>query len=232
MRGRYILKKLNDAQKRRKAKVYEKKRERCIKKLKNHDFTVISNNCWAGSVYRYLKMPYLSPTVGLYFFASDYIKFVSDLRHYLSCELEFIDCEQSKHNSVLKERNQNTKPIGVLDDIEIVFLHYKTREEAKEKWDRRTARVNFDNIILKFSQMNLCTEEELREFDSLKHERKLMFTARKHPELSCAMYYPGYEKENIIINDTGDFPAKVNLNKILNAPMCKYMESGRDCRKA
>ena len=46
------------------------------KKLNRADFTVISNNCWAGSVYRYFGLPYLSPTAGLYFFASDYIKFV------------------------------------------------------------------------------------------------------------------------------------------------------------
>lgn len=45
-------------------------------KLNRADFTVISNNCWAGSVYRYFGLPYLSPTAGLYFFASDYIKFI------------------------------------------------------------------------------------------------------------------------------------------------------------
>ena len=53
-------------------------------KLNRADFTIISNNCWAGSVYRYFGLPYLSPTAGLYFFASDYIKFVSNLQHYVN----------------------------------------------------------------------------------------------------------------------------------------------------
>lgn len=222
MRGKYTLRKLNKLNKKIKETAYEKKRQRRIKKLKNHDFTVISNNCWAGNVYRYFNMPYMSPTVGLYFFAHDYIKFVSNLKHYLSCELKFIAPEQSRYYDVLVEREQDTKPIGIIDDVEIVFLHYKTREEAKEKWDRRKARVNFDNIVLKFSQMNLCTEKEMREFDSLKHERKFMFTARKHPELSCAKYYSGYEEENVIKRDTNEFPKGVNILKILNAPKCKY----------
>ena len=35
-------------------------------KLNNTDFSIISNNCWGGSVYRHYGIPYLSPTVGLY----------------------------------------------------------------------------------------------------------------------------------------------------------------------
>ena len=65
------------------------------KKLNRTDFTVISNNCWAGSVYRYFGLPYSSPTEGLYFFGSDYVKFVSDLRHYVDSKLEFIPAADS-----------------------------------------------------------------------------------------------------------------------------------------
>ena len=38
-------------------------------KLKCDDFSIISNNCFAGLTYEYLDLPFSSPTVGLYFFA-------------------------------------------------------------------------------------------------------------------------------------------------------------------
>ena len=111
-------------------------------KLNRADFTVISNNCWAGSVYRYFGLPYLSPTAGLYFFASDYIKFVSNLQHYVNSELEFVPAVDSAHADVLSRRNELDKVVAKLDDIEIVFLHYPTPEEAAKKWKRRCARIN------------------------------------------------------------------------------------------
>ena len=63
------------------------------RKLLDKDITIISNNCWGGHVYRYLGIKYLSPTVGLYFFANDYVKFCEDLKYYISQELKFISGE-------------------------------------------------------------------------------------------------------------------------------------------
>lgn len=37
--------------------------------------------------------------------------------------------------------NNITYPIGKLEDLEIHFLHYKTENEAREKWERRTLRM-------------------------------------------------------------------------------------------
>ena len=61
------------------------------------DFTIISNNCWAGHVYRYFNLPYNSPTIGLFIFPGDYIKFIYDLEYYISNEIEMIDTNNSKH---------------------------------------------------------------------------------------------------------------------------------------
>ena len=44
--------------------------------LNNVDFTIISNNCWGGICYEYFNMLKNSPTVGLYFYPDDYIKFI------------------------------------------------------------------------------------------------------------------------------------------------------------
>ena len=96
------------------------------KRLRSTDFSIISNNCWAGFVYRYYGLPYQSPTAGLYFFASDYVKFASDLRHYIASTLEFIDARDSAHAAALERKGEADKVIARLDDIEVVFLHYPT----------------------------------------------------------------------------------------------------------
>lgn len=219
MKGAYTKRKLNKLLKKCKEKAfsfcYEVKRFFVKRSIKNRGFTIISNNCWAGRVYQYLDMPYLSPTAGLYFFAPDYIKFVSDLKRYLDTPLRFIKPEESKYFEVLKSRNQLDKPIGILDDVEIVFLHYKSQEEALEKWNRRKDRVNFDKIILKFSRMDLCTDKEMQEFDNLPYQNKVLINNQLPLKYKCEVYWKGAGDEQSVHRDTEPFPGNIDLRKIL-----------------
>ena len=41
------------------------------KQLKFTDFTIISNNCWGGMIYESYNLPKESPTVGMFFMATD-----------------------------------------------------------------------------------------------------------------------------------------------------------------
>ena len=45
------------------------------RKLFNKNFTIISNNCWAGWVYRRYNIEYKTPTVGLFIMPDDYMIF-------------------------------------------------------------------------------------------------------------------------------------------------------------
>ncbi len=226
MKGQYLRRKLNNICQWFRERPYEFRRFFTKLILKNKDFTIISNNCWAGRTYQYLDMPYLSPTVGLYFFAPDYIKFVSDLKRYLEMPLTFIDAEQSKYFEELKIRNQLDKPIGILDDVEIVFLHYQSQAEAKEKWERRKARVNFDNIIIKMSRMNLCTEDHLREIDELPFENKIIINNRIPLRYNSEVYWDEEWNPEGIQSDTRPFPGSVKILKLLNKPASKYYCKG------
>lgn len=185
------------------------------RELSRTDFTIFSNNCWAGSVYRRYGLPYGSPTAGLYFFADDYVKFASRLMHYTSVPLEFIDSRDSRHVVQLREKGELEKPIAILDDIEIVFLHYSSRKEAEEKWTRRCERINWGDVFIKFSQMNCCTEKELKAFDAIPFHNKLCFTSTPRPDLECAVYYPGFGKQEGILNDTDYYSRYVNLEEWL-----------------
>ena len=187
-----------------------------LSKLDNSQFTIISNNCWAGHVYRYFNMQYLTPTVGLYFFADDYVRFVSDLRRYCDCELRMIKIEES-HNrdKFLKQGNMNM-PIGVLgDDVEIVFLHYQTESEAIEKWNRRCKRINWDNIILKFSEQNFATFEHLKTVDNLPYSKKIIFTSHDY-HLNSQAIYKEWEGYSQIPDETTHFRKYVNLINLIN----------------
>ncbi len=232
MKGRYLKRKLNKLTKqiceKTKKFFFEIRRFFVKRSIKNKNFSVISNNCWAGRVYQYLDMPYLSPTAGLYFFAPDYIKFVSDLRRYLATELRFIEAEESKYYEELKKRNQTDKPIAVLDDVEIVFLHYKTQEEAAEKWNRRKERVNYDNIIIKFSRMNLCTDKEIDAFCDLPFKNKFVFNTKKNNRRECEFFWKGNIKDGEIKNDTIPFPNRIKLKKFLNKTPESY---NLNCKK-
>ncbi len=207
---------------------YEIKRFFIKKNVKNNNFTIISNNCWAGKCYQYLDMPYLTPTVGLYFFAPDYIKFISNLKYYLEIPLEFIDATESKYYDELCLRNQIKNIIARLDNVEIVFLHYKTKEEAIEKWERRKKRVNYDNIIIKFSRMNLCTEPEFEAFSKIPFTSKFFIDNRLPLKFSWQEYVESCDENGFVKNDTQPFPQKINLKNILNKRAEKYPEDGFD----
>ena len=47
--------------------------------LKAKDFTIISNNCYGGLKYENLNLPFNSPTIGLYFYAPEFLKFIKNL---------------------------------------------------------------------------------------------------------------------------------------------------------
>lgn len=186
------------------------------KKIKYQDFTIISNNCWAGHVYRFYDIPYQTPTIGLYFFANDYLKFIKNLRYYLSLPLEFIDSKDSKYFVELSKRNQLMVPIGKLDDVEIVFLHYKTNEEASEKWKRRVKKVNYDHLLIKNSIQNGCTASMVQEFDRIQHEPKFIFVNQQMSGIKSSVIYKKSINKSEVEDDVLYFKKYINLSDWIN----------------
>ena len=182
--------------------------------IKNTPFTIISNNCWAGHVYRYFNLPYQTPTIGLYFFSSDYVKFVHNLKKYMNMDLIMIDINQSKYANILIERGHPNVPIGKLGDIEIIFLHYHSNQEALDKWNRRKKRINWGNLYFKMSEQNYCTEEYLRKFDELPTSKKVVFVSRDYG-LKSQVLFREYLNNGEIPNDTTHFRRYLNLSKWL-----------------
>lgn len=156
------------------------------KKLKNQNFTIISNNCWGGMIYEQYGISKQTPTVGLFFMAQDFITFISDLHGYINAELKFISPEKSKWKNnpeIQNDRRFGSYPIGILNngnnEIEIFFLHYHNEKDALEKWQRRCQRIHWDSMLYKFNDQNGCTENNIEQFVNLPLTNKLFFTSKK-----------------------------------------------------
>lgn len=183
----------------------------------NRDFTIISNDCWAGHVYRYFGLPYNTPTIGVGFFADDYLKFVTNLKQYLSMDLEMISPQESKHWEQIRYHGKMFQicPYARIGDIEVRFGHYNSFNEAKEKWNKRRERINWNNLIVKMSEHNGCTIDHLKAFDALDYEKKFVFTTRDYG-LKSQVIYKEYEGKDDIINGTARFRKYIDLIKLVN----------------
>ena len=145
--------------------------------MKNKTFTIISNNCVGGYIYQHFGLKYRTPTAGLFLEAEDFLKLCTDYKRYFSKEIQFIACEQSKNYEIFKDSDRwGEYPIGKIDDIEIYFMHYKSEEEAREKWYRRVSRINEKNVIFLYSENEGCSQNFVKRFMMLPSKDKICFT--------------------------------------------------------
>jgi uncharacterized protein (DUF1919 family) len=186
------------------------------KNIKNVDFSIISNNCWGSFIYQYLGLAYNTPFIGLYLFAPDYIKMITNLKDYLQQPLFFTN--KSKFEFELKRRGiLDAYPIGIIGDVEIHFRHYDNKDIAKEKWVRRLERINYNNLYFEFCDRELCDKKLLEEFDALPFTHKVCFTAKEYPELKSCVWIKEDSNKSYVEYEWYKFPKYFNLVKWLNS---------------
>lgn len=191
-----------------------------IKLLKYPSFSIISNNCWGGWVYRFFQLSYQSPTIGLFFLAEDYLKFVSNLREYLEKELEFIKPEDANQCERVRAyvKKFGNYPIGRLGDVDVHFLHYASQEEALLKWNRRKERIDYSRVIIKFSTQNLWEDRFAAEFDSIDFPNKLLFTNKKYECYSVRQVVFRRDKNQPETRNEGRYyPYYLNIVRYINS---------------
>lgn len=152
------------------------------------DVTLLCNNCLGGVIFHELNLKFLSPTINLWMYPADFIKYCSNLRHYSSCSLDFVDFYRYFPNYQGK-----SYPVALLDDIVIFFQHYKTEDEAREKWEERTKRINYGNIHCILSERDGCTIEHLRAFSNLPYPTAALVHLPME-QFSNAYYIRGFEQ--------------------------------------
>lgn len=166
--------------------------------LKNKNFSILSANCTAGVIYHALGLPFLSPTLNLYFDVPDFIKFVSDPAIYLAAEL--VPCPSEK-----------PFPVAKLKDITLYFVHAASFEQARADWERRKNRINWQNIFIIMVERDGCRLEDIAAFDRLPYPHKVVFVHTPMPQFKSTFYIPGTEKGKEVIPLTdykGSFTGK------------------------
>ena len=70
--------------------------------------------------------------------------------------MTFIKPEESRWEDmpqVSEDKRLGSYLVGVLsngkDSIEIFFLHFHSEQEAREKWERRVQRINWNRLLIK-----------------------------------------------------------------------------------
>lgn len=184
--------------------------------LTNRDFSILANNCWGGMICRDRRLPYNSPTCGTYFFAKDYLRFLSDPKGYLALELEEVPMAKSAHAEEIWEKEGREVTVGRVGDAEVVLLHYPTFAEAKAKWDRRKARMHWDNLLVKFSDQNGFEPEDFETFKALPFRNKLFITTNPDYAGDFTCVLPDEWHEGYAVDDLKSSFRVLNVNDILN----------------
>lgn len=124
-------------------------------KIKNKDFTIISQNCAGGIIYHKLGMRMDSPTINTVLEGENFVKFVENFEYYITLE------PVKAKDSYVDVANNVVCHYFSLGDITIKCFHEKTYEIAIEKWKRRIERVHQDNIFVIANTWDLQGKKEL-----------------------------------------------------------------------
>lgn len=144
-------------------------------RLKNKNFSIISNTCIGGVIYNSLGEKFCSPTINMVIYEEDFINFCRYLKEYSKIPVDL------PNDKELKEFPQVNYPVGIIHggeypDIKLLFVHYNSFEEAKLKWEERFKRVNYDNIFIIMDRELNAKDEILDNFYSLEYKNKVFFT--------------------------------------------------------
>lgn len=181
-------------------------------------------------IYESYNLPKESPTVGMFFMADDYIKFLTHLKEYIAAPLCFIqpgDSRWKNEDATKGDKRFGSYPIGKLEisngggqteSIEIFFLHYHSAQEAKDKWERRIKRINWDKLFVKFNDQNGCTEDHIKAFDELPYKNKVCFTVKAYPEYKSVIRIKAPKSHEFIRASYEPFGKNKNIDitKVLN----------------
>ena len=141
--------------------------------------SIISRDCCGGYFYKLLKLPYTTPTIGLYMDMEDFILLCCNLEEFINSEI--IECKSKR----------KPFPVGSISckygTIYLYFMHYDSFSIAKEKWNCRKKRINFDNIVVICDGKNQINIELIQAFERIKYKKILLSSG-----IDLEQYHFGY----------------------------------------
>lgn len=181
----------------------QKRIANAVKGVNAEGISVISQNCIGGVLYHDLGLQFLSPTINAFIPEPGFVKLVLNLRYYM---------EQG-----LVMRWGEEYPIGTLDDVDIHFMHYETCKEAKEAWDKRKARINWDKIFVIGTDRDGFDEPAYEQWKQIPYP-KVLFTANSE-FTEDAVCFPEYAEDGQVgdlISERSFYRNDILLGKFRN----------------
>lgn len=148
-------------------------------KVKNRNFSILSQNCVSGVIYHDTGYRFLSPTVNLFMASSDFPYFVMHIKEYVGADIVRIDDGTVNY------------PVGILSreglkGIRLDFVHYHSFEDAVDKWKERYLRINYDNILVVAELGCESSQTLIEELNRLPY-RKLLIVNTEYKDMeNCA----------------------------------------------
>lgn len=167
-------------------------------KVQKSHVSIIANNCWGGITCHSVGLRFNSPFVNLWMESGNYLTLLENLQYYMKVEPHFIREELDR---VLL----HTYPVIGLDNVELHFNHFYDFESAQEAWNRRKARLNYDNLLV---EMTIGKQEELDRFLALPYQYKIGFSSIPC-ESEDIVYIPFYENAFLQEKYKNDFAGLV-----------------------
>lgn len=149
-------------------------------RLKNDNFTILAPTCIAGVIYHELGKKFLSPTINLWMYDKDFLRFVHNLDFYLAQELRFVS-------------GIDTTPTAYLGDILLHFNHYHSNVEAREKWEERKLRIQRDNLFIIMADQpdgGVITDDDIRSLANVPCRGRAVLSIRNIPGVDYIVNLP------------------------------------------
>jgi uncharacterized protein (DUF1919 family) len=171
-------------------------------KLKDKDFTLVANNCVAGTIYEDLGVKYLTPFVGLYILPSEFIELCETFE--ISMQLPLKEIKQTNFDF----------PVGSIGQIRIYFMHYKDFDSAHAAWNRRKSRINYDFIGFILVDRDGCTSDDKERFLKLNTSNKVILSSRVLTKMK-GIYRLRYYKNHEDIGNILEFKNRISGKRIM-----------------
>ena len=158
---------------------YEKKIRSC---LKNDNFSIICSNCIGGVIYHRLGKKFLSPTINMWFDQGEFLQFVENLPEYIEKELVFVESDYDY-------------PVAKLGNVHLYFNHAKNEEEARNNWEKRKNRINYDNLFIIMYDRGI-TEGDIRRLEKIQCRNKIVLSDKCYSNIDYVLTMCPTERVN------------------------------------
>lgn len=170
-------------------------------KIKESNISILSDNCFAGFLYHYFGLKFLTPTINMYCDHEAYYSFLENLQENMTRQMEKV--EDYAETPFL---GRFMFPRGRVGKVEWQFNHDVEFETAAARWKRGCERFNWNNYL---TIMTIRSDEMAYKFDALPIEHKIGFYW-KDLGLKSVVYIPEWNDPAIRAKFGYDFSTIVN----------------------